>query len=95
MKPYGLDSIYDVFEAVRKYKLDDVVDRITTPMLITDPEEEQFWHGQSQQLHDALPGPDREIVPFTAAEGANWHCEPMARSLVDQRVVDRLDEPLR
>ena len=74
MKPYGLDSIYEVFEAVRDYKLDDVVDRITTPMLITDPEDEQFWPGQSRRLYEALSGPDKELVRFTAAEGANWHC---------------------
>ncbi len=26
--------------------------QITTPLLITDPEEKQFWPGQSQQLYD-------------------------------------------
>jgi hypothetical protein len=92
MKPYGLGSFYDVFDAVRDYRLDDVVDRITTPMLITDPEDEQFWPGQSRRLYEALPGPDKQIVRFTAEEGGNFHCEPMARGLADQRIYDWLDE---
>ncbi|HEX6116077.1 MAG TPA: prolyl oligopeptidase family serine peptidase [Solirubrobacterales bacterium] len=94
MKPYGTDSPYEAFRAVARYNLADVVDRIRVPLLITDPEDEQFWPGQSRRLYEALPGPDKRLVPFTAAEGANLHCEPMARSLVDQRVFDWLDETL-
>lgn len=94
MKPYRTESMFDAIETVRAYRLDDVVHRITTPMLITDPEDEQFWPGQSKRLYDSLPGPDKQLVPFTAAEGANWHCEPMGQALVDQRVFDWLDERL-
>ena len=90
-KPYGLDSPFDVFTAVRKYNLADVVQQITTPMLITDPENEQFWPGQSKELFDALPG-RKELVSFTAYEGADQHCEPMARTLLEQRMFDWLDE---
>ena len=94
MKPYRTESMFEALEAVRAYRLDDVVGEITTPMLITDPEDEQFWPGQSQQLYDALPGPDKELVAFTAAEGANFHCEPMGQALADQRIFDWLDERL-
>jgi hypothetical protein len=62
-------------------------------MMVTDPEGEQFWPGQSQRLYDALPGP-KVLVPFTKAEGADMHCEPMARSLLEQRMFDWLDETL-
>ena len=68
--------------------------REVTPLLITDPEGEQFWPGQSQQLFDALSGAKR-LISFTAAEGADRHCEPMARTLVEQRIFDWLDETLR
>ena len=40
-KPYGLQSPFDVFTAARQYNLADA-DQITTPMLIADPEAEQF-----------------------------------------------------
>jgi hypothetical protein len=92
-KPYGLQSPFDVFTAARQYNLTDVVDQITTPLLITDPEGEQFWPGQSQQLFDKLRGVKR-LMPFTASEGADSHCEPMARSLLEQRMFDWLDETL-
>jgi hypothetical protein len=93
-KPYGLNSPFDVFTAARHYNLADVVDQITTPLLITDPDGEQFWPGQSQQLVEKLPG-KKQLVVFTADEGADRHCEPLARSLLEQRMFGWLDETLR
>jgi hypothetical protein len=92
-KPYGLQSPFDVYSAVRQYNLADVVDQITTPLLITDPEGEQFWPGQSQQLFDKLRGTKR-LIAFSTDEGADRHCEPLARSLLEQRMFDWLDETL-
>ena len=93
-KPFGTqDSAYDLFQAVEQYRLGDLVQQIRTPIMVTDPEGEQFWPGQSQRLYDALPGP-KMLVPFTKAEGADMHCEPMARSLLEQRMFDWLDETL-
>jgi dienelactone hydrolase len=89
-KPYGITDPYDLFTAVMEYRLGDLTQQITTPLLVTDPEGEQFWPGQSQRLYDALPGP-KALVKFTAAEGADRHCEPMARALLEQRVFDWLD----
>ena len=36
----------------------------------------------------------KELVDFTTAEGANWHCEPMAPQLRAQRVFDWLEKVL-
>jgi hypothetical protein len=86
-EPYGVagDSRYDLYREVLKYRLGDEVKDVTTPLLITEPEGEQFWPGQSQALYDLLPGP-RELVRFTAAEGASRHCEPMGLAVRDARV---------
>jgi dienelactone hydrolase len=93
-KPYGITDPFDLFVAVGTYRLDpDEIGTITTPLLVTDPEGEQFWPGQSKRLYDALPG-TKQLVSFTAAEGADRHCEPMGRSLLEQRVFDWLDETL-
>jgi len=93
-KPYGITDPFDLFVAVGTYTLDpDEIGTITTPLLVTDPEGEQFWPGQSKRLYDALPGA-KQLVSFTAAEGADRHCEPMGRSLLEQRVFDWLDETL-
>ena len=61
--------------------------RIDTPLLITSPEGEQFWPGQSERLAGMTPNVSH-LARFTAAEGAEGHCEPLARTLVHERVLD-------
>ncbi|AZG46496.1 alpha/beta hydrolase family protein [Gordonia insulae] len=91
-RPYGQDTYSGTMKAVAQYTLTpDVAALIRTPMLITSPEHEQFWPGQSEQLAK-LSGGTSTVVEFTAAEGASWHCQPMARALTDQRMFDWLDE---
>jgi hypothetical protein len=93
LRPYGTSSFAEVLKMVLSYNLDGVIDQIRCPMLIADPEGEQFWPGQSQQLHDALPGP-KTLATFTATEGADLHCEPKALGLRAQRFFDWLDATL-
>jgi hypothetical protein len=92
MRPYGTDSPYEAYKVVGQYKLDGVADKIHCPMLVTDPENEQFWPGQSRQLYDALTSP-KKLVSFTAAEGADSHCEPKALGLRNQRIFDCSTKP--
>lgn len=93
MRPYGTDDPYEAYRAVVGYHLRDVVDRITCPILITDPDNEQFWPGQPQELAEAI-GDNATLVRFTTEEGADWHCEPMALGLRDIRVFSWLAERL-
>jgi hypothetical protein len=89
IKPYQTKSFYQMFKMVRQYNAREVIRQIQCPMFIADPEDEQFWPGQSQEVYDALVCP-KTIMRFTAEEGANWHCEPKARGLYDQRMFDWL-----
>jgi len=95
-EPFGIQSgsRYDLYEAIAPYALGDEVQQIDTPLLITEPEGEQFWPGQSQELLDRISG-EKELVRFSAAEGGGRHCEPMARGLRDARIYDWLDGYLR
>ncbi|MFO1142429.1 MAG: alpha/beta fold hydrolase [Amaricoccus sp.] len=93
MRPYGMASYFDVFTAVREYRLGHLVGEITCPMLVTDPDNEAFWPGQSQQLYDGLKSP-KALVRFTVEEGADLHCEPKSPGLRDLRIFDWLDETL-
>ncbi|WP_199847329.1 alpha/beta hydrolase family protein [Streptomyces sp. IGB124] len=88
-KPYGIESPYDLLTEVARYDLTGVLDRITVPLLVTSPEGEHFWPGQARRLYEALPG-EKAFVEFTAAEGADLHCEPLGRALFEQRVFDWL-----
>jgi hypothetical protein len=89
-RPYGFSSMFDTFTAVQKYTLAGVVQNIRCPMLVCDPELESFWPGQPREVYDALGGP-KELVHFTVAEGAQYHCEPMAAGLRAQRIFDWMD----
>ncbi|MCU1403952.1 MAG: dipeptidyl aminopeptidase [Glaciihabitans sp.] len=92
-RPYGAKGYSETLEAVRAYSITDTASSISTPLLITDPEGEQFWPGQSEQLAALTPNMST-LLKFTAAEGANEHCQPLARGLTAQRIFDWLDERL-
>jgi hypothetical protein len=55
-RPYGITSgsRYDLYKAVEQYKLGAEVEQISTPLLICDPEDEQFFPGQPQELYDRV-----------------------------------------
>ena len=92
LEPYRTDSLAEVIVELRKWDLTDVAGQVRAPTWISSPDDEQFWPGQSQRLFDLLTGVDRKVVvPFTTAEGANWHCEPMAPRIRAQRMLDWLD----
>ncbi|MDN4613956.1 dipeptidyl aminopeptidase [Leifsonia sp. F6_8S_P_1B] len=90
-RPYGTTGYAETLEAVRQYTVEEVAAQITTPLLITSPEDEQFWPGQPERLAELTSGVST-LLPFTAAEGANYHCEPLARGLTAQCMFDWLDE---
>ena len=87
---YGTTSLFDILHMVRQYDLTAVAANIRCPALVTDPEGEAFWPGQASELAAALTCP-KTLVPFTAAEGADGHCEPLAPTLFAQRAFDWLE----
>ncbi len=92
LEPYGLTSIAAMITELTKWDLTDVAGAITAPTWIASPDDEQFWPGQSKELYDLVTGArSRQLVPFTAEEGANWHCEPMAPRVRAVRMFDWLD----
>jgi len=94
LEPYGVTSIAAVLTELKAWDLTDDAPKIACPILITSPEDEQFWPGQSQELYDLVTAAGKELTVFTAAEGANWHCEPMAPQVRAQRIFDWLDTVL-
>jgi len=51
--------------------------------------DEQFFPGQPRELFDLLPG-EKEILEFTQADGANFHCQPTGRQLTNTQMLDFL-----
>jgi len=64
---------------VREYRL----------LLITDPDAEQFWPGQSRQLAELVAG-RADLIRFTAEEGAAYPCQPTGRLLTENCMFDWL-----
>ncbi|MFI5607424.1 hypothetical protein [Amycolatopsis sp. NPDC051903] len=96
-RPYRHEDWYDLFTEVARYRLDDeTIAGITTPLLITDPDDEQFWPGQSSRLAQGVraSGGRADLLRFTVEEGANEHVQPLGRLLTENRMFDWLDEHL-
>jgi len=95
-RPYGpTGDWFDLFDEIRAYRLTgELAARITTPLLVTDPEGEQFWPGQSRRLAELL-GDRAHLVAFTAAEGADLHCQPLGRAVTDARMFAWLTAHVR
>lgn len=92
-RPYGISGYAETIRAVQTYDLTEVAGQIRTPLLITSPEGEQFWPGQSARLAELAPAVST-LIDFTADEGADQHCQPLARTLTAQRMFDWLDEQM-
>ena len=94
-KPYRCASLFDTFLEVARYRITpELAARITTPVLVADPDDEQYFTGQPECLYEMLSG-KRKLVRFTEAEGAAGHCQPMAKALSAQRFFDFLDDEIR
>ncbi|MFE0677183.1 alpha/beta hydrolase family protein [Streptomyces sp. NPDC058867] len=89
---HGLHSLGEYVVELDRYRLSDVVADISCPTLITTSDGDPTAAG-AQKLYEALDCP-KLLVRFTAAEGAQGHCESWNRSRYEQRVFDWLDEVL-
>jgi hypothetical protein len=86
-------DLFALGQAAMQYQNTDVAGRITKPVLVTNYELEQFFPGQAQQLYDLLRS-NKQLVTFTAAEGAEYHDAPMAPQRRNQVIFDWLDGTL-
>jgi len=92
--PFMTDSLSAALLQAKEMDLTGIAERITTPILICDPEGEQFWPGQPRQLYDTVSSETKELAHFSAAYGGDLHCEVKAMGWRNQVVFDWLDEVL-
>jgi hypothetical protein len=91
-RPYGVAGYSAVIDEVRRYDVSGVAGQITTPLYVIDADGDQFFGGQPAELAALVPG--ATLQRFTQAEGASFHCQPLARELTEQRMLDWLDEQI-
>lgn len=93
---YGTGDFYGKMRLASRFRLTRAVSRrISAPTALLSPEHEQFFPGQPQTAYDWLATKRKTLLRFTAAEGAQFHCEPMAPQLRNERVYDWLESNLQ
>ncbi|HWC82766.1 MAG TPA: alpha/beta fold hydrolase [Pseudonocardiaceae bacterium] len=88
-----LTDLYDLGTTLMKFTVAGVLDRITTPTLVTAYDNDQLVRplsGQGDAVYDQLRCA-KSRHRFTAAEGADQHCAPMAPQIRNQAVYDWID----
>ena len=89
----GVDNLRDYLASAQQYTMEGRLDQITCPTAVTVAENDSIG-AAGPKVVAALTCP-KELIRFTAAEGAGDHCEMKNRSLLNQRVLDWLDTILR
>jgi hypothetical protein len=81
-----------ISEVIGKFNLDGVADKIKCPTLVTQYEGDTFFKDEGRKLYDVLTVKKKDFVEFTAVDGAQYHCGPMAPQLVNETCWDWLDD---
>lgn len=92
---YGNGGGYERMKLAERFVLSrEQARRITTPTAVLSPQLEQFFPGQPQTVHGWLRAP-KKLIEFTVGEGGEFHCEPMAPQLRNERAFDWLETHAR
>ncbi len=87
---HGLDSPLAYMRLTQKYSLESRAEQTSCPTLICSAENDEIGITASTLYH-ALTC-KKAFIAFTAREGAGNHCEASARSVLNQRAFDWLDQ---
>jgi dienelactone hydrolase len=87
------DDLYGLGTTLMRFTVADVADQVASPTLITVYEDDQLVKPPAQQGEEVYRQLrcDKAILNFTAAEGAQLHCGPMAPRVRNEAVYDWLD----
>jgi acetyl xylan esterase AXE1 len=86
-------DLYDLGMTLMKFTVAGVAGQVTAPTLVTAYEGDELVvpaSGQGTEVYQLLRG-TKQFHRFTAAEGADQHCGPMAPQTRNQVVYDWLD----
>jgi hypothetical protein len=93
---YGNGTLYERLRHATQFRLDrSLAQRITAPMLLTEPAQEASFPGQAKTVYSSLRTHPKKIINFTVAQGAQLHCEPMAPTVRNDAVFDWVESNLR
>lgn len=73
---------------------DGIAERISCPTLVCSAPEDFAFQGQPEALYEHLTC-DKTLIEFSAAEGADAHCQSGAQKLALARIADWLERTFR
>ncbi len=86
---YAGSTMFDKYSQIVQFDNAAVLPQISCPALVLDNEVEQFFPGQPELIYEQLTSSIwRRYVKFTVAEGAQYHCEPMAPQRRNDEVMN-------
>ena len=94
MYTFGVSTPSDYFLKLAEMTLDGRIQNIMAPVLVVDSENDTTFPKQPQKLYASLIG-SKEFVMFTAAEGADLHCQAGASQIFWQEAFAWIDKALR
>lgn len=86
---HGVSTLRDYLREAERYTMAGRAEDIACPTLLTMAEDDPLSAG-AQAFFESLRC-QRNLLRFTAAEGADGHCEMKNRPLLNERVLDWLD----
>ncbi|HDR9881370.1 TPA: alpha/beta hydrolase [Burkholderia cenocepacia] len=93
MWTFGATSPSEFVRMTKLYTLEGIANKIKSPTLVLDAENDHSLKGQPRAIYTKLTAPKR-LVTLTGAEGAGEHCHMGAMSRAHQVMFDWLDETL-
>jgi alpha-beta hydrolase superfamily lysophospholipase len=92
MAAHGVSTVGAYIREMTRYSLRGLAEKIECPTLVTTAGgQDPMLRGQSKELYDSIKGP-KDLIEFSAEEGAGDHCEGGAPSRFYHKVFDRLEE---
>ena len=86
MSAHGVSTVSAYISEMMKYSLKGVAEKIDCPTLIASAGgQDPMLGGQSKELYDSIKG-SKELIEFSAEEGAGDHCEGGAPSRFYQKI---------
>jgi hypothetical protein len=91
-RPFGYGSGGNPLERMAEFAVDaERLSTLSAPLLLLDPTGEHFWPDQGRELQTMVSVPVTRAV-FTADQGADSHCQPLAPALVAEVMFDWMDD---
>ncbi|KAA8651882.1 hypothetical protein EYZ11_009905 [Aspergillus tanneri] len=89
----GAESEADLMRKVTEYTLEGRIEKITTPCLVLEAQNDHFFKGQPQMVRDRLRC-EMEYVSLGPEEGADSHCHQGAFGRLNQVMFNYLEQRL-